>query len=328
MRKYLLFLLLVIFVIPSVAFASWWNPFSWFKKQSIQPPVVQVSVPIPVADKKNEKEKVIPKKEKKDILPTSKQILPTISSSPVSGGGASPGVMFGPCPTVGPCSATSVIISNSTSNQTLPVNAGCDLDKGFSLITGMPCGTGKIPVIPNTITTSITSPSVIAIDTFLSNPTAENLTTFCTVAKTLPGTGEKKVLSDTRTDYIIKKNTLYEEVFICSLTLGEYKTKFGKSIIISWLTYNPSDLIDLNNPNESDKIREVKINYNVYWKSLSKYKLIGFEYAPGNEIITPKQQVESIGTRSSLTRYRNISNLFIVPEQILLNIRTTLIRNK
>jgi hypothetical protein len=29
MKKYLLVLLLVVFIIPSVAFASWWNPFSW-----------------------------------------------------------------------------------------------------------------------------------------------------------------------------------------------------------------------------------------------------------------------------------------------------------
>jgi len=31
MKKYLLVLLLVIFIIPSIAFASWWNPFSWFE---------------------------------------------------------------------------------------------------------------------------------------------------------------------------------------------------------------------------------------------------------------------------------------------------------
>jgi hypothetical protein len=46
MRKYLLVLLLTIFIIPSIAFASWWNPFSWFKKQAVQPSVVQASVPI------------------------------------------------------------------------------------------------------------------------------------------------------------------------------------------------------------------------------------------------------------------------------------------
>lgn len=30
MKKYLLILFLIVFIIPSIAFASWWNPFSWF----------------------------------------------------------------------------------------------------------------------------------------------------------------------------------------------------------------------------------------------------------------------------------------------------------
>ncbi len=30
MKKYLLVLLLAVFIVPSVAFASWWNPLSWF----------------------------------------------------------------------------------------------------------------------------------------------------------------------------------------------------------------------------------------------------------------------------------------------------------
>ena len=45
MRKYLTVLLLTIFIIPSIALASWYNPFSWFKK-TVTSPVVQVSVPI------------------------------------------------------------------------------------------------------------------------------------------------------------------------------------------------------------------------------------------------------------------------------------------
>ena len=46
MRKYLTVLLLTIFIIPSIALASWYNPFSWFRKQTVPSPVVQVSVPI------------------------------------------------------------------------------------------------------------------------------------------------------------------------------------------------------------------------------------------------------------------------------------------
>lgn len=34
MKKYLSALFLITFIIPSVALASWWNPFSWFKKHT------------------------------------------------------------------------------------------------------------------------------------------------------------------------------------------------------------------------------------------------------------------------------------------------------
>ena len=92
---------MAIFIIPSIASASWWNPFSWFKKQVVQPPVVQVSIPvsattISVNDK--QVEKVIPKKEKQNTQPTTqKKIIPTASTPTVisksgggSGGGMSP----------------------------------------------------------------------------------------------------------------------------------------------------------------------------------------------------------------------------------------------
>jgi hypothetical protein len=166
MRKYILVLLLAIFIIPSIANASWWNPFSWFRKQTIQSPVVQVSVPTPTpavstSDKQIEKEKVIPKKEKQNTQPTPKKIISNTSTSPVVskiGGGSSGVITTGPCPIVGPCTATSVVANNnSNSNQTLPLNADCDSGTGFSSITGMSCGstaisttTANIPVVSNT----------------------------------------------------------------------------------------------------------------------------------------------------------------------------------
>lgn len=44
MKKYLSILFLIAFIIPSVAFASWWNPFSWFggwtfHKTEVAPPI-------------------------------------------------------------------------------------------------------------------------------------------------------------------------------------------------------------------------------------------------------------------------------------------------
>ena len=178
MKRYSLFILLVVFITPSVAFASWWNPFSWFKKQVVQPPVVQVSIPTSnsVNDKKIGKEKVIQKKEKEDTKPTTKQITPTPSSLPVGGEGASPGVMVGPCPSVGPCTAPSVVINNSTSGQVLPVNTGCDSNTGFSSITGIPCN-DTTPIVSNTTTTPVISPSISSIKRRNQQTTVPNIQT-------------------------------------------------------------------------------------------------------------------------------------------------------
>jgi hypothetical protein len=70
-------LIMVAFSVPQLALASWWNPFSWFKKevkieQPIQIPVVQPEVVI-VPEKNIEKEikeetKVIPVIESKNII--------------------------------------------------------------------------------------------------------------------------------------------------------------------------------------------------------------------------------------------------------------------
>lgn len=61
MKKYFIPLFLIIFIAPSVAFASWWNPFSWFKKTGINESIIV------------KKEEVIsntkPKEDKKNIVP-------------------------------------------------------------------------------------------------------------------------------------------------------------------------------------------------------------------------------------------------------------------
>ena len=41
MKKSILVLFIAIFIVPSIAFASWWNPFSWFKKKVVTAPQVQ-----------------------------------------------------------------------------------------------------------------------------------------------------------------------------------------------------------------------------------------------------------------------------------------------
>lgn len=73
MKKYLLGLLVIIFIVPSIAFASWWNPFSWFSGWTFQKekaPVVQQEPTRQVTDPtlKQEKDNT-QKKSAKDKLP-------------------------------------------------------------------------------------------------------------------------------------------------------------------------------------------------------------------------------------------------------------------
>jgi len=63
MKKYLTVLFLVAFIVPSVAFASWWNPFSWSKdsKQTID---VIEPTPVQSTDKNDSKIETKPKEVK------------------------------------------------------------------------------------------------------------------------------------------------------------------------------------------------------------------------------------------------------------------------
>lgn len=73
MKKYLSVLFLVAFIIPSVAFASWWNPFTWFKKAPIPVPVVEAPVPVvPVVIPSSVEEK------KPEIKPAPKPVVKVI----------------------------------------------------------------------------------------------------------------------------------------------------------------------------------------------------------------------------------------------------------
>lgn len=85
MKKYLLILLLAVFIIPSIAFASWWNPLTWkvfdfFRKSEVnieQPVVIPSIIPntINIDNKEVKTPKVIEKK--KTVIPT------TISTTPI-----------------------------------------------------------------------------------------------------------------------------------------------------------------------------------------------------------------------------------------------------
>src|SRR3989344_859672 len=192
------------------------------------------------------------------------------------------------------------------------------------------------------------NPTIVAIDNFLLNPTVDNLIFFCNTAKTLPGITQKKILNDTRTDFVMKTVTLYEEGSInepCNLAFGIHKLNSGEYLSSSefqarfqsrfqWITYNSAYILEFN-PNDSDSVREYKINFNNYWKSLSAYKLIGFQtYSTSSDTTKPNAVVEKIISRSIgddgeisaggiryLKRMEGIHWDHTIPEEILSEMR-------
>jgi len=76
MKKYILVILLIVFITPSVVFASWWNPFSWdiftFISKKYAP--IQTNV----IKKENKPVEILPKQ--KNIINNTKKTEPVINN--------------------------------------------------------------------------------------------------------------------------------------------------------------------------------------------------------------------------------------------------------
>lgn len=88
MKKYLSTMALIVFILPSVAFASWWNPISWFRKSP--KPVEQNTVQVPTTQTEKQKtseEKISELQKQLDDLKKQKsnadstKIVPTINTT-------------------------------------------------------------------------------------------------------------------------------------------------------------------------------------------------------------------------------------------------------
>ena len=79
MKKYIVFVLLLTIIIPSVAFASWWNPFTWkiFHKTQIVPQV-QIETQKTSDEKINDLQKEIDSLKKQQTTPTSTSTTPVV----------------------------------------------------------------------------------------------------------------------------------------------------------------------------------------------------------------------------------------------------------
>jgi len=81
MKKYLLGLLLVLFIIPSMALASWWNPFSWFNGWTFQKTGIVSSTQIEV--QKTPEDKIIELQKQLDELKNQKENSIPVEKPPV-----------------------------------------------------------------------------------------------------------------------------------------------------------------------------------------------------------------------------------------------------
>src|ERR1035437_9589005 len=80
MKKYLITLLLTVLIIPSIALASWWNPFSWsiFHKKEVVPSA-QVEIPKTPEEKINDLQKQLDDLKKQQQVPTSTTTTPVVN---------------------------------------------------------------------------------------------------------------------------------------------------------------------------------------------------------------------------------------------------------
>ena len=175
MKKYILILFLIVFIIPSVVFASWWNPFTWFQKTApvAQPvAIMQPVIPTPASNSKISSNQIPQKNIPKN--PIKKKIV--VANPPV-------------------------VVKNEIPSQDNSVNTppptiiqsqnvfpeGCTSDIGFSPTTGIFCnGTTTTNTNQN-----ITPPTILSPQTSQNNntvtqnvlPTVQNIqspnTTLC-----------------------------------------------------------------------------------------------------------------------------------------------------
>jgi len=87
MKKYLLVLFLIAFIVPSIAFASWWNPFSWFNGWTFhktEVPQIQVETPKTSEEKINDLQKQLDDLKKLNQKTNTSQIAKPASSKNIS----------------------------------------------------------------------------------------------------------------------------------------------------------------------------------------------------------------------------------------------------
>lgn len=312
--KNLSIVIIAFLIVPQVTFAAWWNPLSW-GFWSIFRPTPQVNqikltntastTPRATATKEiDTNDKEVTKNKKEEIRFQKKTVVEP------------------------------VLKKDQTIEQKIetPKETQGTIQKA-----------PEQPIPPSvSIQAQEISPSVVAIDTFLANPTLENFKTFCNTSKTilLRSQEQRKVLNTERTDFVMENVpiTLYEKIRACDLALyGEFQPP--PRALAPWkfrfVVYNPNDVFQLE-PGDSDVVREVKINFNKGWEKISTYKLVGFQvFRKDIEQITPKLDMEwrlaHYYDNATLSKYVINDALYpgyILPEKVLVGIRNSIIKGE
>lgn len=231
--KYLIVILLVSFTVPQIAFASWWNPFSWNIWNNIfntfnKPQVVHIDSPIGSPNNSvitQNTSKNLETGQQKTKSKTENKIPPTIPTKLDLEGKKEE--------------------TEKPSNQIIPsvkpeeiVKPQEQLTEEESLIIG-----------------------------FLSDPSLDNFRIFCNKAGNVQSKQTKEVLSGDKTTMITVNKTLFEVISSCRLlTDPNFGYIFVNSIdnLIVSLDSSDSDDVRIRKIRFNDQIKELNRGYKVY----------------------------------------------------------------
>lgn len=267
MKKYISMAVLVVFIVPSIALASWWNPLSWdiftfLHKKEI---VTQTQI----TETQNTPENTISKKEQ-EIIPTPIQENKEVKKS---------------APSIVDKSTTEKVKIESPNTEQAKITPTKEFE--YQRLLAMN-SKGKI--------FTENQPGYQIMQEFLKNPTIENFKIFCSSAKSIDGYTTKQVMSSDRVNLITIKSSLYEGMNYCN--------RFDKSLL-SLLPLDEKLLIELKD-NDTDEVRQAKLLLNDKVKNLisvSKVKFIRFQ-GEGN---SPKEQLTYIIEQYKKAQQRNES---------------------
>lgn len=221
MKKYIS-IIIIVFIVPSIAFASWWNPFSWnifsfLHKKDVVPQAQIIETQTTPENIIIETEPEItptPVQENKEV----KKDTPVVNNLPVD--------------------KTKIELSN-TEQTKLVSTKELEYQKILSIRkNGGIFGENQ--------------PGYQIMQEFMKNPTIENFKIFCSSAKNIDSNTTKQVMSEDRESLMAVKLSLYDELNYCKI--------FSENPNFL-ITLDENLFVHLND-NDSDDVRESKLILN------------------------------------------------------------------